>query len=168
MFENEYWRRLDQETRNLVPLFRYLVLQTETHAFCLALAAASLLALYPACLVMLAIFKNTFKWESAYEAVLNTVQTYIPVSPPDFISRNLAVSARQMGRRTQLGSWLWILLGTAGVFIPLETGLNRLWNVQNDRPYWMNQLVGFTLTLVCSALGLLFLSISGGLHYIIN
>jgi uncharacterized BrkB/YihY/UPF0761 family membrane protein len=68
----------------------------------------------------------------------------------------------------QLGSWLWILLGTAGVFIPLETGLNRLWNVQKDRPYWMNQLVGFTLTLVCAALALVFLSISGGLHFIIN
>jgi uncharacterized BrkB/YihY/UPF0761 family membrane protein len=63
---------------------------------------------------------------------------------------------------------LWILLGAAGVFIPLETGLNRLWNAQKDRPYWLNQIVGFTLTLVCTALGLTFLSISTALHSIVN
>ena len=55
-----------------------------------------------------------------------------------------------MGRRTGMSSLLWVLLGAAGIFIPLETGLNRLWNVQKDRPYWLNQLVGFSLTLVCT------------------
>jgi uncharacterized BrkB/YihY/UPF0761 family membrane protein len=60
------------------------------------------------------------------------------------------------------------LLGAAGVFIPLETGLNRLWRVQEDRPYWLNQIVGFTLTLICTLLALLFLSISTGLHEIVK
>ncbi len=39
---------------------------------------------------------------------------------------------------------------------------------QKDRPYWLNQLVGFSLTLVCTALGLAFLSISTALHTLVN
>jgi uncharacterized BrkB/YihY/UPF0761 family membrane protein len=50
----------------------------------------------------------------------------------------------------------------------METALNRLWRVDEDRPYWLNQIVGFTLTLVCTMLGLFFLSISAGLHKVIN
>jgi YihY family inner membrane protein len=64
----------------------------------------------------------------------------------------------------QITSLLWVLLGAAGVFIPLETALNRLWKVTEDRPYWMNQLVGATLTIACTLIGLLFLSLSTVLH----
>jgi uncharacterized BrkB/YihY/UPF0761 family membrane protein len=168
MIDQELRRRLVQEIKNLVPLFRYLVLQTETHAFCLALAGAALLAFFPSCLVALAIFKRVLHWDNAYNVLLSTVQSYFPFEPKGQITYNLAVRLRQMGRGTGMTSLLWILLGAAGVFIPLETGLNRLWNVQNDRPYWLNQMVGFTLTLVCTALGLTFLSISTGLHSIVN
>jgi uncharacterized membrane protein YesL len=65
MIDQDFWRRLTKELRNLFPLFRYLILQTETHAFCLALAGAALLGFFPACLVMLAIFKNILRWEGA-------------------------------------------------------------------------------------------------------
>jgi YihY family inner membrane protein len=76
--------------------------------------------------------------------------------------------AQTFGRRTQLLTLVWVLLGSAGVFIPLETGFNRLWQAREDRPYWMNQLVGFTLTLACSALALIFVAISTGLHAVIT
>jgi len=168
MIDREFRRRFVEEIKNLIPLFRYLILQTETHAFCLALAGAALLGFFPACLVMLAIFKNFLKWQGAYDILLTTVQAYFPVDPKDYISRNLSVRLAQLGRRTELTSLLWVLLGAAGVFIPLETGLNRLWKVQHDRPYWLNQLVGFTLTLVCTAFGLTFLSISTALHTLVK
>jgi len=167
MIDQELRRRLSQEIKNLIPLFRYLVLQTETHAFCLALAAAALLGFFPSCLVMLAIFKKVLHWDNAYSVLLQTVQSYFPVDKST-VSYNLAVRLTQMGRRTGMSSLLWVLLGAAGIFIPLETGLNRLWNVQKDRPYWLNQLVGFSLTLVCTALGLAFLSISTALHTLVN
>ncbi len=73
-----------------------------------------------------------------------------------------------LGNSVQWGSLLWVLLGAAGVFIPLEMALNRLWKVQEDRPYWLNQVVGFTLTIVCVLLGLFFLSISALLHEIVS
>jgi YihY family inner membrane protein len=75
--------------------------------------------------------------------------------------------AQTFGRRTQLLSLIWVLVGSSGVFIPLETGFNRLWQAREDRPYWMNQIVGFTLTLGCSVLALLFVAISTGLHAVI-
>src|SRR5207248_4895826 len=167
MIDQDFWRRLARELKNLVPLFRYLILQTETHAFCLGLAAAALIGFFPACLVMLSIFKHILKWEGAYEVFLSTVKTYFPVSQA-FVLSNLTARLDQLGHRSQLGSLLWVLLGAAGVFIPLETALNRLWKAPGDRPYWLNQLVGFTLTIVCTLLGLFFLSISTVLHEIVR
>jgi membrane protein len=165
MIDRDFYRRLARETQNLFPLFRYLVLQTETHAFCLALAAAALLGFFPACLAMLSVFKNMLRWDGAYDVLLSTVQSYFPVHQ-DFVVSNL--KALSSVRHRQLGSPLWILLGAAGVFIPMETALNRLWQIQEDRPYWLNQIVGFTLTLVCTMLGLFSLSISAALHKIVN
>ena len=70
MIDREFWRRLARETQNLFPLLRYLILQTETHAFCLALSAAALLGFFPACLVMLAVFKNILGSAPYQEVIL--------------------------------------------------------------------------------------------------
>src|SRR5438874_5889568 len=118
MTDQDFWRRLEREIKNLFPLFRYLLIQTETHAFCLALAGAALLAFFPSCLVMLAIFKNILRWDNAYKVLLDTLRAYFPVSQ-EFVVYNLGVSLRLMGRRAGLASLLWVLLGAAGVFIPL-------------------------------------------------
>jgi membrane protein len=166
MFDRDLWRRLAGEAGNLFPLLRYLILQTETHAFCLALSAAALLGFFPACLAMLGVFKNILRWDGAYDVLLVTIQTYFPVDQ-EFVIRNLKAHLVSL-HGAELGSLVWILLGAAGVFIPLETALNRLWHVHADRPYWLNQIVGFTLTVVCTMLGLLFLSISAGLHRVVN
>ena len=167
MLNQDFWRRLLKEIKNLFPLFRYLVLQTETHAFCLALAGAALLGFFPACLVMLAIFKNVLQWDGAYKILLTTVRSYFPTSQATVVA-GLDNSVKLLGHSVQWGSLLWVLLGAAGVFIPLEAALNRLWKVQEDRPYWLNQVVGFTLTIVCVFLGLFFLSISALLHEIVS
>src|SRR5262245_2314228 len=167
MIDHDLWRRLVQEIRNLIPLFRYLVLQTETHAFCLALAGAALLGFFPSCLALLAVFKNILRWEGAYDVLLTTIYTYFPVNQ-EFVRRNLVAQLQLLKNGAQLTSLLWVLLGAAGVFIPLETALNRLWKVQGDRPYWLNQIVGFTLTIVCTLLALLFLSVSTVLHRIVG
>ena len=171
MIDREFWRRFAGVIKNLIPLFRYLILQTETHSFCLALAGAALLAFFPTCLVMLAVFKNVLKWEGAYSVLLSTIHTYFPSPDPtdqDFVAGQLVNRLYTLGHGGQVGSLIWILLGAAGVFIPLETALNRLWRVNQDRAYWLNQIVGCTLTIVCTLLGLFFLSISAILHDVIN
>jgi membrane protein len=167
MIDHDLWLRLGREIKNLFPLFRYLILRTETHAFCLALAGAALLGFFPSCLVILAVFKNILRWEGAYDVFLNTIQTYFPVDQ-EFVLRNLKARLELLGHRGEITSLLWVLLGAAGVFVPLETALNRLWQVHHDRPYWLNQIVGFTLAVVCTLLGLLFISVSTGLHGLVR
>ena len=167
MFGENYRLRLVSEIRNLFPLFRYLVLQTETHAFCLALASAALLGFFPASVALLTLLKHVLRWDAAYNVLLDTLRIYFPTNQA-FIIRNIEVFVSTFGRtRMQLVSLVWVLMGSAGVFIPLETGFNRLWRVREDRPYWLNQIVGFTLTLACSAIALLFVAISTGLHAMI-
>lgn len=170
MFGGEAQRqRLKEELKSLFPLFRYLVLQTETHAFCLAMACAALIGFYPACLVLLTVLKYVLHWDAAYNVLLETLGTSYPAPVrEDFLVYNLEVTLQQFGRTTRVASLFWVLLGAAGVFIPLETGFNRLWKVSTDRPYWMNQIVGFALTLACVGLALVFISVSTALHYIVS
>src|SRR2546429_5894590 len=110
MVDSVLWRRLVQELKNLFPLFRYLVLQTETHAFCLALAAAALLGFFPTCLVMLAVFKNVLRWEGAYDVLLSTIYAYFPVSQ-EFVRSNLVARLELFRQAAQLSSLLWLLIG---------------------------------------------------------
>ena len=162
MLNHETWQALAREARNLIPLFRYLILQTETHAFCLALACGVLLGFFPSCLVMLSLLKHFLHWDAAYNVLLDTLRVYLPSNQP-FVIHNLEVSFAQFGRPPVI-SLVWVLFGAAAVFIPLESGFNRLWQVREDRPYWLNQLVGLGLTVACVLLAVLFLSISTGLH----
>src|SRR5215469_16953396 len=117
MIDLEFRRRLTQEIKNLIPLFRYLVLQTETHAFCLALAGAATLALFPSCLVMLAVFRNVLKWQFAYEGLLKTIEFYVPVGGADYFTAPLDKRITAMGPGVGLSSLLWVLLGAAAVFV---------------------------------------------------
>jgi membrane protein len=167
MLDRELLPSLSREVKNLFPLFRYLILQTETHAFCLALACAALLGFYPACLVMIAVIKDFLRWDAAYQVLLQTLRVYYPTSQ-DFLITNLQVTVAQHRRSIELGSIVWILLGAAGIFIPLEAGFNRLWQVREDRPYWLNQIVGFTLTVACSLLAVFFVALTTGVQYLVD
>src|SRR2546422_2206427 len=97
MFGENYRLRLVSEVRNLFPLFRYLVLQTETHAFCLALAAAALLGFFPACLVILAVLRYVLRWTAAYEVFIETLRIYFPVNQ-GFVISNLRTWVQNFGR----------------------------------------------------------------------
>lgn len=165
MFDRDLWLRLGREFKNLIPLVRYLILQTETHAFCLALACAALIGFYPACLVMLSVLKHILQWNAAYNVFIDTLRLYYPTSQ-EFLINNLEVNLPSRG--VELGSLFWILLAATGIFVPLETGFNRLWQVREDRPYWLNQIVGFLLAVGCSLLALAFVGISTALQFIVD
>jgi len=100
MFESESSQRIVKEARNLFPLFRYLLLQTETHAFCLALACAALLGFFPASVVMLTLLRYVLHWDAAYNVLLDTLRIYFPTSQA-FVIRNMVFVAQAFGRRTQ-------------------------------------------------------------------
>src|ERR1043166_3238347 len=131
MFLGESARRFLKEIKNLFPLFRYLVLQTETHAFCLALACAALLGLFPASVVLLTFPKYVLHWDAAYNVLLDTLRIYFPTNQT-FVIRNMVFVSQSFRSRTQLLSLVWVLLGSAGGFLPLETGFNRLWQAGEE------------------------------------
>jgi uncharacterized BrkB/YihY/UPF0761 family membrane protein len=106
----------------------------------------------------LSVTTKVLEWEGASNVIFAALNEYYPVQP-DFLLRNLRVSLER-SNSLEAGTIFWIILGAAGIFIPLEAGLNRLWKVHEDRPYWMNQLVGFILTAACTFLALFFVTIT--------
>ena len=131
-----------------LPLVSYLLLATETHALCGSLAFFAMLGFYPLGLLLLSLAKYVLRSSAAQEAIRLALHVYYPVGQ-DFLVRNLEASTGRLGEGVTVASTLWILLGGAGIFIPLETAFNRLWGFPAHRPYWRNQAVGFLLTLVC-------------------
>jgi uncharacterized BrkB/YihY/UPF0761 family membrane protein len=131
------------------PLVEYLLLTTQTHALCGSLAFFAMLGFYPLSTLLISLAKYVLRSPEVLGVVRLTLYSYFPTSQ-DFLLRNLETSSRT-NDVTVLGT-LWILLGGAGVFIPLETAFNQLWGFTRHRPYWHNQLVGLALTTACWAL----------------
>src|SRR5207244_12422053 len=100
MYSSVSEQRTVKEVKNLFPLFRYLLLQTETHAFCLALACAALLGFFPASVVMLTLLRYVLHWDAAYNVLLDTLRIYFPTSQA-FVIRNLLFVAQTFGQSTQ-------------------------------------------------------------------
>ena len=132
------------------PLVEYLLLTTQTHALCGSLAFFAMVGFYPLSLLLISLAKYVLRSPEILGIVRLTLYSYFPEGQ-DFLLRNLETSSRLYGDVTVLGT-LWILLGGAGVFIPLETAFNQLWGFSRHRPYWHNQLVGLALTTACWAL----------------
>src|SRR5438552_13320525 len=105
--EQGFFRRFLTESRTVIPLFRYLVLQTETHAFCLALACAALIGFYPFCVLLLSLMKHQLYWDTGYQVVVDTLRAFYPAGR-DILVYNLDISVKTAGTKLELGSVLWV------------------------------------------------------------
>jgi uncharacterized BrkB/YihY/UPF0761 family membrane protein len=139
-----------------LPLLRYLVFTTETHALCGALAFFAMLGFYPLSLLLITVARRVLRSPAAHDVVHVALREYYPTAQ-EFLLRNLEVSSSRFGEELTGHAAVWILLGGAGVFIPLETAFNRIWGFANHRPYWRNQWVGFLLASLCCGLLVLLL-----------
>jgi membrane protein len=146
-----------------LPLLEHLVLRTESHAYCAGLAFFALVGFYPSCLLALWVSRHLLRWAPADIVLVQTLREYYP-DGQEFLLRNLTLSVEEYGRGMTLPAVFWILLGAAGVFIPLETAFNQLWGAASHRPYWRNQAVGFLLTAACCLLAVLFVLGTAGLQ----
>ena len=115
------------------------------------------------CFLLLSLTGQVLHWQGAHDVIEYALRIYYP-SSQDFLIRNLDVSVQVSGRNLRLGSIIWVFLGAAGVFIPLEAGLNRLWRVKEDRSYWRNQMVGLSLTAACVVLALIFVAVNASIQ----
>ncbi|HET7293970.1 MAG TPA: YihY/virulence factor BrkB family protein [Vicinamibacteria bacterium] len=155
--------RLRERIARPLPLLKHLVLRTEIHAYCAAIAFFALVAFYPLCTLSLWAAKGALAGTPAHAVMVETLREYYPQGQ-DFLLRNLEVTSARHARAGDLVSVVWILLGAAGVFVPLETAFNRTWRFPEHRPYWRNQAVGLLLTAACCGLAALFVAVTAGLH----
>ena len=159
--------RIGWHLRRPGPLLGHVVLRTESHACCGALAFFALVGFYPSCLLILWVSRHALQWAPADTVILQTMREYYPQGQ-EFLLRNLALSVEQDGHEMTLAAVFWILLGAAGVFIPLETAFNQLWGAARHRPYWRNQAVGLLLVTACYGLAFLFVLVTAGLQTFIQ
>jgi uncharacterized BrkB/YihY/UPF0761 family membrane protein len=155
--------RLRWHLTHPLPLLEHLVLRTESHASCAGLAFFALVGFYPFCLLLLWVSGDLLHWTAGETVIRAALREYYPEGQ-DFLVRNLEASVQQHGRELTLAAVFWILLGAAGVFIPLETAFNRLWGATEHRPYWRNQAVGFLLTTAGVVLAFLFVFVTAALQ----
>lgn len=152
----------DRDLPAPVALARRLVQDAELHALCGAIAFFSLLSFYPGAFLLLSLL-GRLPWDAPRLALLEALRMYYPAAQ-EFLLRNLGVSVVQYGRDLPWSAALWILVGAAGVFIPLETVLNRAFGFRRHRPYLWNQAVGTALSLATAAIAVLALLAAGAVR----
>ena len=129
------------------------MLRTEVHTFAFSVAANAILSFFPFLLLLLTLIRRVFRSQIMYSVVENLVRDYLPTGQ-EFVIRNLnaLVSSHH---RAQLFSLVMLLIGSTGIFLPLEVALNRVWGFRNNRSYLGNQLLALGLAFACGSLALL-------------
>lgn len=111
-----------------------------------SIAYYSILSLFPLLLLLLGIsgiFIRRFELSGSLAVVLDN---YLPMKP-DVIMRNLVGISRAYGRVGVI-SFLLLLWGSSGVFMPLEKALNRAWDVKVGRPWIRRRLLALEMATI--------------------
>jgi YihY family inner membrane protein len=144
-------RRNHGVVNQTVSLARYLT-QTEVHTYAFSVAANAILSLFPFIVLMFTLARRVFH-SQAMEDVIGDMLRYFLPSNQDFVVRNMSRLANPRGG-VQVLSLVMLLISSTGVFLPLEVALNRVWGVNKNRSYVMNQLVSLALALGVGLLAL--------------
>ena len=135
----------------LRPSLRYLF-TPEVHIYATSIAANALLSLFPFTLILLTACRRWLHWEAAYRVILQLLRANLP-GGADFVVLNLIWTV-QGRHRLQAVSVLMLFFTSAGIFLPLETALNRVWGFTQSRGFLRNQGVSFLLAVVSGVLAL--------------
>src|SRR5256885_90713 len=116
---------------------KYLM-RTDVHTFAFSVAANAILSFFPFVVLLMTLIRRVFHSRVMADVVVQLLRDFLPAGQ-DFVIRNLnaMVNARQ---RVQAVSLIILLVTSAGVFLPLEVALNRIWRFPNNRSYLANQL----------------------------
>lgn len=137
----------------------YLI-STETHTFAFSIASQALLSFFPFIVLLLSLTRNVLHSRSLYDGLLKLLASYLPVTDStiehtrSFILTNLQAVVEHH-EKVQFVSLIILLLTSAGIFLPLEVALNRIWGVRHNRTYLQNWGVATGLTFSCGVLGML-------------
>jgi membrane protein len=125
-----------------VSLGRYLT-QSEVHTYAFSVAANAILSLFPFIVLMFTVARRLFHSQAMVAVIGNMLYYFLP-SNQEFVVRNMSLLVHPHGG-VQVASFITLLISSSGVFLPLEVALNRVWGVEHNRSYLMNQAISLGL-----------------------
>jgi membrane protein len=141
---------------------KYLT-ETEVHTYAFSVAANAILSFFPAIVLLLTLTLRVFHSETMYNVVLQMVRDYLP-SNQDFIIKNLrAMTSHQ---KVQIFSLIMLAISSTGIFLPLEVALNKVWGIEKNRSYLMNQLIALGLAIACGSLAMISIGLTAGNQHV--
>jgi membrane protein len=142
-------------------LARYLT-QAEVHTYAFSVAANAILSLCPFIVMMFTVARQIFHSKAMENVIAEMVRYFLPAGQ-DFVVKNLSKVAH-MHHGVQIASLAMLVVSSTGVFLPLEIALNRVWGVQKNRSYLMNQLVSFGLAVAIGILAMVSVALTAMQH----
>lgn len=115
-----------------------------------AIAFYSLLSLFPLFMFLISLTGFFIREFNLQPHIINQVTQLLPIGE-DWIQENLTSISKNFGR-VQLISLLLLWWSASGVFLPMESALNRAWRVTLGRSYWRRHLLALAMTLLCGTL----------------
>lgn len=136
------------------------LLRTDVHTFAFSVAANAILSFFPFLLLLMTLIRRVIRSQVMYDVVENLLRDYLPTGQ-EFVIRNLNALVVSH-HRAQVFSLVMLLIGSTGIFMPLEVALNRIWRFPNNRSYFGNQAIALGLTFACGSLALLSVGLTAG------
>jgi YihY family inner membrane protein len=147
-------------TQGLLRSTAHYLLRTDVHTFAFSVAANAILSLFPFLLLLMTLIRRVIHSQLMYGIVENLVRDSLPTGQ-EFVLRNLNALVLSH-HRAQLFSLVMLLIGSTGIFMPLEVALNRVWGFPHNRSYLGNQLIALGLAFACGSLALLSIGLTAG------
>ena len=133
------------------------LLANETYTWASAIAFNALLSFFPL-FVLLQVLARQAGLPGLSEHLLFVVGDYMPVSR-GFVVRSLRATAGGWSSVTFLAAAI-VAFSSVGIFVPIETALNRIWRVARERHWTASLFLAYGLTLGCLVLFAVPVSIS--------
>ncbi len=149
----------------ILSLARYLA-QTEVHTYAFSVAANAILSLCPFIVMMFMVARLIFHSREMELVVAEMVRYFLPAGQ-NFVVKNLALVAHAR-HGVQAASLVMLMISSTGVFLPLETALNRVWGIEENRSYWMNQLISFGLAVSIGVLAMISVALTAAQNAVLK
>lgn len=129
-----------------------------------AIAFYSLLSLFPLVMILISVSGFFITKFSLQEAIIHQATQLLPAGGR-VIHENLLSISKNFGR-VQVISLLLLWWSASGVFLPMETAMNRAWRISPGRSYWRRHLLALGMVLLCGTLLVLSLGVTAAQHQI--
>lgn len=134
-------------------------LHEDSMAVSASIAYHCLLCIFPFLLLMMGLSGYYVKHHELAGRLAFLLGRYLPMNP-DFILHNLESISRAYGR-VGFFSFLLLLWGSSGIFLPLEKALNRAWEAEKERSWLRRQLLALGMAVMVGLLVLLSSAVVG-------